>query len=88
MPNAGDYICLRAATSGGNAKFYTSAYAYKKFVFKGKVLLGGNILSLLKQTQITSLPSTTTSYIFESIFSNNDGIINAHMLKLPAPVCA
>ena len=52
----GKRVCFRSG-SAGNARFASSTSAYRRFVFTGSVSVGGNIMSLLSQSEITEFPS-------------------------------
>lgn len=78
----GDRVCFRAQTAGN------SVTGDSNFVFSGRVAVGGSIMSLLSQTEITELP-TSNSETFEGLFRDgtygtNTSLVDASALSLPA----
>ena len=84
LANAGDIICIRAG-QGGNptlSEGYDNRACY--FYFSKKVRVGGNIMSLLTQDDVSEFPAGTESHAFDGLFYNCDKLIDALALKLPA----
>lgn len=78
----GDRVCFRAQTAGN------SVTGDSNFVFTGRVAVGGSIMSLLSQTEITELP-TSNSETFQGLFRDgtygtNTSLVDASALSLPA----
>ena len=78
----GDRVHFRAGANG-NTRFASIQTSYRSFVFTGGVIVGGNIMSLLSQTEgaITTLPAT---YTFCSLFYGQEALLDASRLSLPA----
>ena len=82
----GKRVCFRAGSSG-NTRFASSSSAYRRFVFTGSVSVGGNIMSLLSQTEIAEFPGNT-SYQFVNLFYGSTYLKDASALLLPATTLA
>ena len=80
----GDRVCFRSGT-GGNTRFSSYDSFYHYFNFGDQVKVGGNILSLLSQTEITAIPSSDT-FTFASLFSNQTALIDASDLVMPTNI--
>ena len=79
----GDRACFRAVTT--NARLASSTAVYHKFVFGKSVAVGGNILSLLSNAEISAFPSTATSayYCLTGLFYGATTLVDASALVLP-----
>ena len=86
LAHANDLVFFRAG-SGGNTKFASNASNYMRFVFTSSVSIGGNIMSLLSQTEITEFPGSAT-YQFANLFYNATTLKDASALTLPATTLA
>lgn len=86
LPSEGDKVCFRAG-SAGNSALASNTSAYHRFNFSNWVAIGGNILSLLTQTETTEFPSQTGAYTFLGLFSNANALKDASALEIPITTC-
>ena len=86
LVDIGDRVWFRAGASG-NTGLASSGTDYRRFSFLGKVAVGGNIMSLLSQSEITEFPSSS-GYQFCELFYNAPTLEMASDLVLPATTLA
>ena len=82
--NNGDRLYLKGNSNG----FSTSSSKYNNFSIKGKIELGGNIISLLYGDDFENNNTLPGTYTFYKLFYNCTGIVSAKDLILPATTLA
>lgn len=81
----GERLAIRARPDG-NVRFASSPSAYRRISISFDARAGGNILSLLSQTEVTELPVRTSvaNYLFNGLFRGCSTLVDCSELLMPA----